>query len=50
MQTTKKSGQFENSVFEIRAIKENTRFIARCPLCTYYSCIPDKEIRGLRLG
>ena len=31
MQTAKTSGQFEKSVFEIRAIMENTRLIARCP-------------------
>ena len=36
MQTAKESGQFENSVFEIHAIRENTRLIARCPfsVCT----------------
>ena len=36
MQTAKTSWQFENSVFEIRAIRENTRLIARCP------CISDE--------
>ena len=30
MQTGKSSGQFVNSVFKIRAIRENTRLIARC--------------------
>ena len=28
----KTSGQFEISVFEIHAVRENTRLIARCPL------------------
>ena len=32
MQTAKPSGQFENSVFEIRAIREIARLTARCPL------------------
>ena len=31
MQTAKISGQFENFVFEIRAIREDIRLIARCP-------------------
>ena len=31
MQTAIASGQFENSVFEICAIKENSHLIARCP-------------------
>ena len=31
MQTQKNLGSSKNSVFEIRAIRENTRFIARCP-------------------
>ena len=30
MQTGKSSGQFENSVFEIHAIRENTRHKGNC--------------------
>ena len=40
MQTARTSGQFENSVFEIHAIRENTRLIARCPLTfTSFVCV-----------
>ena len=31
MQTAKPSVKFENSFFEIRAVKENSHLIARCP-------------------
>ena len=38
MQTKKTSSQFENSVVEICAIRENTRLIARCPSVTQNNC------------
>ena len=43
MQTAKSSGQFENSVFEIHAIKENGCIIARCPFKTLACTIHKAE-------
>ena len=36
MQTAKTSGQFENTVFEIHIIRENTRLIARWPFHFFF--------------